>query len=248
MKTEWDYTNLAKAYLKRPDYSSDAIDELFKMASINKGDQACDVGAGVAHLTLHLLKRGLNVVAVEPNDNMRKYGIQRTTDLKNIKWFEGTGEKTNQSSKSFNIVTFGSSFNVCNQELAMNESVRLLKEKGWIAIMWNHRNLKDPLQESIEEIITTNIPNYDYGNRRADQSDTLQKSNLFTNIETIQGSVIQQQSTTDIIEAWRSHGTLHRQAGNNFHKIIEEIEKLLSKTTPIVDVPYDTRMWVAQVK
>lgn len=25
MKTEWDYTNLAEAYLKRPDYSSDAI-------------------------------------------------------------------------------------------------------------------------------------------------------------------------------------------------------------------------------
>ena len=45
MKTEWDYSNLAKAYLKRPDYSDEAINSLLSETSIKGGDTCCDVGA-----------------------------------------------------------------------------------------------------------------------------------------------------------------------------------------------------------
>ena len=31
MKTEWDYTNLAEAYLKRPEYAGDASSEMLKI-------------------------------------------------------------------------------------------------------------------------------------------------------------------------------------------------------------------------
>ena len=68
MKTEWDYTDLADAYLKRPDYSNDAIEKMFSIAGIKKGDKVCDVGAGAAHLTLELAEAQFNVCAVEPND------------------------------------------------------------------------------------------------------------------------------------------------------------------------------------
>src|SRR3954447_13572753 len=115
MKTEWDYTVLADAYLKRPDYSEAAIDELLRVAGVTKGTAVCDVGAGVAHLTLMLAHRGLDVTAVEPNDAMRANGLKRTHDLPNVHWHEGTGEQTGQSDSSFALVTFGSSFNVCNR-------------------------------------------------------------------------------------------------------------------------------------
>ncbi len=80
MKTEWDYSDLAKAYLKRPNYSDEAITRMLEITSIGTSANACDVGAGVAHLTIELAKRGLNVIAVEPNDSMRKYGKMRTQD------------------------------------------------------------------------------------------------------------------------------------------------------------------------
>ena len=58
MKTNWDYTELAEAYLKRPQYSDQAIDQLMELSGVTRGDQVCDVGAGVAHLTLKLADRG----------------------------------------------------------------------------------------------------------------------------------------------------------------------------------------------
>ncbi len=72
MKTEWDYTNLADAYLKRPDYAQDAIEKMLETAEIKPGDNVCDVGAGAAHLTIKLAEYGLKVCAVEPNDAMNK--------------------------------------------------------------------------------------------------------------------------------------------------------------------------------
>lgn len=48
MKIEWDYTNLAEAYLKRPDYAQSAIDKMLDIAGVKKGDRACDMGAGAA--------------------------------------------------------------------------------------------------------------------------------------------------------------------------------------------------------
>ena len=45
MKTNWDYTKLADAYLQRPDYASSAIEKMIKNVNLKKGDLACDVGA-----------------------------------------------------------------------------------------------------------------------------------------------------------------------------------------------------------
>jgi ubiquinone/menaquinone biosynthesis C-methylase UbiE len=153
MKTEWDYTTLADAYLKRPDYADAAIDAMLSIAGAEQGDKFCDVGAGVAHLTLMLAARGLDVTAVEPNDAMRGNGIKRTAELPNVKWHEGTGEATGQSTQAFDMVTFGSSFNVCDRQQALKETARILKPRGWFACMWNHRNLEDPIQARIEAII-----------------------------------------------------------------------------------------------
>ena len=153
MKTEWDYTKLADAYLKRPNYSEVAIDSILSIIKVHAGSQICDVGAGVAHLTLMLAARNFNVTAVEPNDAMRKNGILRTQKYKNVTWYEGTGENSGQPSSSFDIVSFGSSFNVCNRTEALKETARLLKPDGWFICMWNNRNLEDEIQSDIEAII-----------------------------------------------------------------------------------------------
>ena len=87
---------LADAYLKRPDYADAAIDAMLLIAGAEKGDRLCDVGAGIAHLTLMLAARGLDVLAVEPNNAMRANGIKRTEKLANVVWHEGTGEATGQ--------------------------------------------------------------------------------------------------------------------------------------------------------
>lgn len=249
MKTEWDYTDLAEAYLKRPDYAQTSIDKMLETAGVKKGDAACDVGAGAAHLTLKLAEYGLNVCAVEPNDAMRKNGIQRTSQYQNVQWFEGIGEHTGMESNKFDLVTFGSSFNVCNRQEALLETKRILKSNGWFACMWNHRDLNDPLQMEIEDILKTQIDDYKYGTRREDQTEVIDQSGLFKDVICIEGTVVHEMSSEDFVEGWKSHGTVQRQSKDKFAFINEEIRKVVeAKGEKYIKVPYTTRIWMAQVK
>lgn len=208
MKTEWDYTDLADAYLKRPDYAQEAIDKMLAAAGVKAGDAACDVGAGAAHLTLKLAGYGLKVCAVEPNDAMRKNGMERTKQFQDVQWFEGVGEHTGMEAGRFDIVTFGSSFNVCNRQEALLESKRILKPQGWFACMWNHRDLDDPLQAEIENILKQEIEGYSYGTRREDQTEVINESGLFKEVIYVEGTVVHDVLAEDFIEGWKSHGTV----------------------------------------
>ena len=249
MKTEWDYTTLADAYLKRPDYADAAIDAALAIAGAEKRDNFCDVGAGVAHLTLMLAARGLDVVAVEPNDAMRSNGIKRTEKLANVRWHEGTGEATGQAEQVFDMVTFGSSFNVCDRQQALKETARILKPRGWFACMWNHRQLDDPIQSSIEAIIKAQVPDYGYGTRREDQTAVIDASGLFGPVVHLDSRVMHEQRIEECVEAWRSHATLERQAGAVFHEVVATIENYLqSLNTPTIQIPYSTNIWVAQLR
>ena len=91
-----------------------------------------------------LLEFDLTVHAVEPDDNMRKYGIKNTENTF-IFWSEGTGEKTSLKESSVYAAYFGSSLNVVNQQKKLEEVARILVPGGWFSCMWNHRDVEDPL-------------------------------------------------------------------------------------------------------
>lgn len=247
MKTEWDYTDLAEAYLKRPDYAQTAIDKMLATAGVKKGDAACDVGAGAAHLTLKLAEYGLDICAVEPNDAMRANGIKRTAQFKNVRWFEGIGERTGMKDHQFDLVTFGSSFSVCDRQKALIETKRILKDGGWFACMWNHRDLNDPLQKEIEDLLKLQIPGYSYGTRREDQTDVIRQSGIFREPVYVEGVIVHEILAEDFIEGWKSHGTVQRQAKEKFDEINAGIRRIIeSKGKEYIKVPYTTRIWMAQ--
>ena len=164
---EWDYSDLAAAYGKRPDYADAGIDRMLAGAGLEAGAAACDVGAEVGHLTVKLVDRGLTVAAVEPNQAMRERGRARTAGWPGVGWSEGAGEATGQPDRAFDLVTFGSSFNVTDRGRALSETARILKPGGWFACMWNHRDLDDATQAAIERTIREHLPDYDYGSRLA---------------------------------------------------------------------------------
>lgn len=248
MKTEWDYTKLADAYLKRPDYADAAIDAIVALAGGRAGE-VCDVGAGVAHLTMMLAARGWDVTAVEPNDAMRANGVKRTAAYSNVRWFEGTGENTGQPDGAYDLVTFGSSFNVTDRQLALKETRRILRPRGWFACMWNHRDLNDTVQARIEAIIRESVPSYGYGTRREDQTAVINASGLFGPVVHLDSGVTHHQSVTECVEAWRSHATLERQAGARFAEVVANIERYLAGLGAAeITIPYTTNVWVAQLR
>jgi SAM-dependent methyltransferase len=246
----WDYTSLAETYRGRPPYAEAVIDDLMSVAGVTPGDRVCDIGAGTGHLSVHLVGHGLEVDAVEPNDAMRAVGRERLADAP-VDWFEAQAEATGRPDRAYPLVTFGSSFNVVEPGPALAEVARILQRPGWVALLWNHRDLDgDPLQQQIEAVIASRIPGYDYGSRRRDPTPELNASRLFREPRYLQATVRRDVDADAWVEAWSSHATLARQAGDQLERILDEIGALAAQAQDAgrLAVPYTTRCWVAEAK
>jgi len=241
----WDYSELAASYDRRAEYADAAINWIVTTSGVKPGDRVADLGAGTAKLAKRLAALELTVHAVEPNDNMRSHGETNTAGMP-VKWSEGTGERTRLDANTYPLVTFGSSFNVTDRGLAMAETCRILTSGGWMACLWNHRDLEDDLQSEIEGVIKASIPGYDYGNRRQDQAPILRESGLFSSIHQERFRFSVPMDSTACVDAWRSHGTLQRQAADQFGAIIERIERVVLSRGSTIEVPYHTAVWMAR--
>lgn len=249
IKTEWDYSELADAYDKRADYAADAIKRIASEANLSEQSIVCDIGAGTGKLTVPLSEYGCMIYAVEPNDNMRSYGIKNTSGKSNVRWFEGTGESTGMNSGMFDLAAFGSSFNVCDRSLALIECHRILKTDGYFVCMWNHRVLDDPIQKNIEEILKQNIPGYSYGTRRESQQSVIEDSGLFCDIIECEYEFNAVKDKKEFAEGWYSDGTIQRQAGDRFEDICCQIEAYLdSINSDRLIIPYVSKFWMAKKK
>lgn len=250
MAVSWDYTKLAYFYDKRADYSNDAINKMLETIDAKPGDAVVDIGAGTGKLTKHLKSFGLRVTAVEPCNEMREIGIKNLAAIPgtDVIWMDTPGEETNLPDASFTNVFFGSSFNVVDADKMLSEVARILKPGGHIVCMWNHRDLNNVIQAGIERIIQSEIPSYNYGERRKDPSETIEKSKLFTEISHVSSRFNTNMSMASIIEAWKSHATLQRQAGAKFDALISKISEFLAQESNSTDfeVPYDTNIWMAR--
>ncbi|SLN38460.1 class I SAM-dependent methyltransferase [Oceanibacterium hippocampi] len=246
IRVEWDYTDLAAAYDKRADYSDQALDRMLRAMALAPGRPVADLGAGTGKLTVPLARRGYRVFAVEPNDAMRGFGIRNSEGF-GVQWSQGTGEATGLGDAGVQAVFFGSSFNVVDQQAALDETLRILTPGGWFACMWNHRDLDEPLQVAVEEVIRRFAHSYDYGERRRDPSGHVESHGGFHPVQHVEGRFDVTMPAAEWVEAWRSHATLARQTGGRFDEAISAIGGIVAGRE-LVTVPYATRIWFARAR
>lgn len=250
VENHWSYTKHAKFYEYRPNYAPKAIDVLKEYVGANKKKdfKVIDIGAGTGNLTIMLLERGMQTISVEPNDAMREIGIEKTKHA-NVHWVKATGLDTTLDDYCADWITFGSSFNVMDRNLALKEAYRLLKDGGYFSCMWNHRDLNDPIQKLAEDIIEEFVPDYSRGTRREDQRLIIEKNkDLFDEIFYMEVDFYFHQTIENYILAWQSvknkYWDLATVEGNVlFEKITN---KMIEKMPSEFNVKYTTRCWTAK--
>jgi SAM-dependent methyltransferase len=237
----WDYTALASHYDGRADYCGELVDRVLAGFGLQRESCILDVGAGTGKLTGLLCATGARVVACEPNAAMRGYGVRKAQN-RGAEWIAGSGELLPIVSDSIDLVAYGSSFNVLDARTALSEAARVLRPGGhWLAL-WNHRDLDDPLQRIVEAAIRRHLPTFDYGSRRQDPTTEVEASGAFGPVRHAEARFEVRMETASWLQAWRSHATLARQAGDAMDAVLASIaESVCGRST--LDIPYYTRLW-----
>ena len=134
----------------RPGYPEEAVAWLAEQLGLGHGRTVLDLAAGTGKLTRQLLPTGARVIAVEPIAAMRRE-LQRV--LTGVETLAGTAEKIPLPAGSVDAVTVAQAFHWFDPERAVPELRRVLRPGGALALLWNTRDLDDPLQAKIDELL-----------------------------------------------------------------------------------------------
>jgi SAM-dependent methyltransferase len=134
----------------RPSYPAAAVAWIAERARLGPGRTVLDVGAGTGKLTRLLVPTGARIIAVEPLAEMR---AKLEEVLPGVVALEGTAEDLPLGDGAVDVVTCAQAFHWFNLELALPELRRVLAGDGLLVLVWNTRDLDDPLQGAIEALL-----------------------------------------------------------------------------------------------
>ena len=100
-----------------------------------------DIGSGTGISARLFLENGNRVFGVEPNAAMRGAAEDFLRDFPNFESVDGTAENTNLPDKSVDFIVAAQAFHWFNEEKTRSEFLRILRAGGFVALMWNERQL-----------------------------------------------------------------------------------------------------------
>ena len=145
----------------RPTYPRRLIDLLKADCGLTEASRVADVGSGTGILSEMFLRNGNTVFGVEPNTQMRSVAENLLSKYHLFKSIDGAAEATTLDSQSIDIVTAAQAFHWFDRTLARVEFARILKPKGWVALIWNERRLDStPFLRAYEQLMLRHGTDY----------------------------------------------------------------------------------------
>lgn len=241
-----NFSGQADAYARaRPGYPDAIVDQLVERAGIGTRDLIAELGAGTGLFTVALAERGLRVIAIEPNADMRA----RAPTLANVEWREGSFEACPLADGEAAWVVAAQAFHWAEPDVALPELHRILKPGGRLSVLWNDRDLeRSALLRYTRSLIDAMVPNFDEGYRMRDWAAVLTSTGHFEDVELDEVRHVVPMSHERFLELWRSHNKLNyacREIGLDGF-LAKLAEHLRDHEPDPVDVPYRCRAWTAR--
>lgn len=137
------FTSRVEDYAKyRPGYPVAVVELLTNECGLTPESIVADVGSGTGKLSEILLANGNVVLGIEPNASMRVFAEAIFKDQPRFRSIDGSSEETTLDNASVDLITAGQAFHWFDPIKTRTEWVRILKPNGWVALIWNDRQLE----------------------------------------------------------------------------------------------------------
>jgi ubiquinone/menaquinone biosynthesis C-methylase UbiE len=142
MNTVERFSDRVENYVKyRPGYPPQVLELFRSEMDLHENSIVADIGAGTGISSKIFLENGNTVFGVEPNRAMRAAATEFLKDYTNFRIVDGTAENTNLPDDSIDFVVAAQAFHWFDTGATLPEFTRILRDKGFIALIWNERQL-----------------------------------------------------------------------------------------------------------
>jgi len=180
------FSGLAEIYARsRPGYPEEALDFIVGLGKLGPQSLLVDVGCGTGISARQLAARGIRVIGIEPNRDMREQAKaeQAPPGSPRPEFRSGTAEATGLAEGSVDMVLAAQAFHWFEPVSTLKEFHRILKRDGWTVLMWNERDSSDPFTAAYGEVFRMTPEGMEVERSRGQAGGPLLVSSLFQNAE-----------------------------------------------------------------
>jgi SAM-dependent methyltransferase len=231
------FTGLAETYARnRPTYPDAAIQEIIDRGRLGPESLLVDIGCGTGIASRQFASRGVPVLGIEPNGDMRaraQAGPVAQVDPR-PRYQEGRAEATGLPPGVADVVLAAQAFHWFEPGAAFTEFHRILRPGGWVALLWNERDESDAFTRAYGDVMRTRPDVRQIETTRGEAGRPLLTCPLFR--DGVRLSYANRQSVDREGLLGRAFSTSyaprHPEAAEPFARALEEVFAGISKTAP----------------
>ena len=225
----------------RPSYAEEAVAWIAQHAGLRQGRTVADVGAGTGKLTRLLLATHARVVAVEPIEAMREILLERVPGCVVL---GGVAEELPLEDESVDAITVAQAFHWFDHARAIPELHRVLRPGGHLVLIWNSRDMSDPLQRSLEDLLAPLREDAPYQLGGAWRRP-LDESGLFGPEQEAKFEIEQQLTTEGVCERVSSTSFVAAMPADEREALLARVRALTAGRAEPFAFPYVTEVYLA---
>lgn len=234
----------------RPTYPAEAIDQILAGLPAPSALTIADIGAGTGISARLLGDRGAAVWAIEPNPTMRESAQPHPQ----VQFRAGTAEQTELPDRSVDLITCCQAFHWFEAEAALHEFCRILKPGGRVALMWNDRDLQDPLTSAYTEVVRRAADRQFFERPDRKSARSLEASPLFQNYREYSCRHRYALNLAGLVGLTLSASYVPK-SGPAYDQLLIDLQSLYQQwsvlpaaepETPGVDLSYQTKVYLAE--
>ncbi len=250
MKTVERFSNRVENYVKyRPNYPTKILQLFVDEMNLRKDSVVADIGAGTGISARLFLENGNQVFGVEPNEAMRKAAEEYLKDFSNFKSINGTAENTSLENESVDFIVAAQAFHWFDETKTRKEFKRILKDDGFVVLMWNERQLDtSAFLKNYESLLIEFGTDYE-----TVRHDNITKETLQDFFQTDFRQAIFQNSQTVDFDGLRgrmlSASYVPSAENPRFREMLKNLESLFAEYAENgkIDILYDTKVFYGQI-
>lgn len=216
---------------------------------LRKTSLVADIGSGTGISARMFLENNNAVFGVEPNRAMRAAAEDFLREFANFTSVDGTSDATNLENESVDFVVAAQAFHWFDRKKARAEFKRILKDGGFVALIWNERQLDttDFLRAYEKFLIRFGT---DYEKARHDNiGENILKDFFHTDYKNATFENIQTLDFAGLKGRMLSASYMPTEADFNYENMIGELDRLFAEYAKDgkIDIIYETNIYYAQI-
>ena len=226
------FSNRVKDYKKhRPGYPPEVIGFLHATSALAQEAVVADIGAGTGLFTELLLPHARKVFAVEPNDAMRRELERELGASDRLISLNGAAEATDLQTGSVDLITSAQAFHWFDADKARAEFRRILKPGGFVALIWNLRDVEaDDFQRDYEAMLRKHIPDYKETHKRSASDEHIMRYFAPEKVDIFQTANEQNFDLPALKGRLLSSSYTPKPPNPEFEALMQDVEKLFERS------------------